>query len=54
MAESHIEKKEKKCVAKGQEKEKKNNKAEGLNIKKWKAQSAYDAKGIRLKKKREM
>ena len=45
MAESHIEKKEKKCVAKGQEKEK-NNKAEGLNEKKWKAQSAYDAKGI--------
>ena len=32
MAESHIEKKEKKCVAKGQEKEEKNNKkAEGLN-----------------------
>ena len=34
MAESHIEKKEKKCVAKGQEKEKNNNKAEGLNEKK--------------------
>ena len=27
-------------------KRKKNNKAEGLNEKKWKAQSAYDAKGI--------
>ena len=36
MAESHIEKKEKKCVAKGQEKEK-NNKAEGLNEKKMKS-----------------
>ena len=56
MAESHIEKKEKKCVAKGQEKAKekeKKYKAEGLSKKKEKEKHKVlmYAKGIRVKKK---
>ena len=55
MAESHIEKKEKKCVAKGQEKQKKRkkSKAEGLKRrkKKWKHKVLEYAKGIRVKRK---